>query len=120
MLISFLPFCPLSYKFSLLLHRFWAFFSLLAYTLNLTSQRWLTDADFSANSEAKSIWWHNLVVIVPDNLMYKNNASMWITGGGMGNKPSPQSEDILLSAALAVTTGTIVSVLFQVELAFFA
>jgi hypothetical protein len=33
----------------------------LAYTLNMTSQRWLTDADFSPNSDAKSIWWHYLV-----------------------------------------------------------
>lgn len=26
------------------------------YTLNMTSQRWLTDADFSPDSPAKSIW----------------------------------------------------------------
>ena len=31
------------------------------YVLNVTSQRWLTDADFSPDSTAKSIWWHMLV-----------------------------------------------------------
>jgi hypothetical protein len=34
------------------------------YVLNMTSQRWLTDADFSPSSDAKSIWWHMLVVRV--------------------------------------------------------
>ena len=38
------------------------------YTLNVTSQAWLTDADFAPNSEMKSIWWHIMVVIVPDEI----------------------------------------------------
>lgn len=83
--------------------------------MNLTSQRWLTDADYSPNSEAKSIWWHYLVVIVPDELKFKQNGSLWITGGGMtGGLPDPHSEDVALSAALAITTGTITGVLFQI------
>lgn len=81
----------------------------------MTSQRWLTDADFSSNSESHSIWWHYVVVIVPDEIKFKQNASLWITGGGMGQSlPDPHSEDIALSAALAVTTGTITGVLFQI------
>jgi len=86
-----------------------------SYTLNMTSQRWLSDTDFSVGSQAGSLWWHYLVVIVPDDLRFKNNGSLWITGGSQGNGlPKPTDEDITLSAALAVTTGTITSVLFQI------
>jgi len=85
------------------------------YLLNMTSQRWLTDADFSPSSQAKSIWWHHLVVIVPDNLQFTRNASLWITGGGQGNgPPSATSEDILVSAALACSVGSITGVLYQI------
>jgi PhoPQ-activated pathogenicity-related protein len=91
------------------------FFPLLAYALNMTSQRWLTDADFAPTSNAKSIWWHWLIVIVPDEIKFKQNASLWITGMGMSQSvPDPQSEDVALSAALAVTTGTITGVLFNI------
>jgi len=83
--------------------------------LNMTSQRWLTDADFAPSSQAKSIWWHWLVVIVPDELKYTRNASMWITGGGMSsNLPTADSEDILVSAALACSVGSVTAVLFQI------
>jgi len=84
------------------------------YTLNMTSQRWLSDADFSESSEAGSIWWHMLVVIVPDNVKYYHNASMWITGWGMGGMPTAEDEDIVLAAALAMGTGTITGALFQI------
>jgi len=85
------------------------------YTLNMTSQRWLTDEDYAADSQAKSIWWHYLVVIVPDNLKYTRNASIWITGGGQGSGfPSASDEDILVSAALACSVGSVTAVLFQV------
>ena len=33
------------------------------YTLNMTSQKWLTDEDFSETSDSGSIWWHYLVSI---------------------------------------------------------
>jgi PhoPQ-activated pathogenicity-related protein len=86
-----------------------------SYVLNMTSQRWLTDADFSADSLAKSLWWHYLVIIVPDDLRFKNNGSIWITGGSQGNGiPKSTDEDVYLAAALAVTTGTVTSVLFQI------
>jgi len=86
-----------------------------SYTLNLTSQKWLEDDDYSPNSEAKSIWWHMLVVIVPDNIQWHNNATMWITGHGMGYRPTdPKDEDIALAASLAMGTGTVTGVLFQI------
>ena len=84
------------------------------YTLNMTSQRWLTDADFSASSEGGSIWWHMLVVIVPDTIKHTRNASLWITGWGMGGVPKSTDEDVVLSAALAMGTGTITGALFQI------
>merc|ERR1719473_27114 len=39
------------------------------YILNMTSQQWLTPEDVT-----QSIWWHYLVVIVPDNVDFKRNA----------------------------------------------
>lgn len=84
------------------------------YTLNMTSQRWLTDADFAESSEAKSIWWHILVVIVPDNVVWKRNASMWITGWSMGGMPTAEDEDIVLAAALAMGIGSVTGALFQI------
>jgi PhoPQ-activated pathogenicity-related protein len=81
----------------------------------MTSQRWLTDADFSATSQAKSIWWHFLVVIVPDAINFKNNGTLYITGGSMGDSvPSPNSEDIIVAAALATSVGQITGALFQI------
>eukprot|EP01031_Cornospumella_fuschlensis_P043603 gene43603-53318_t len=86
-----------------------------AYTLNMTSQRWLTDADYAPSSSAKSIWWHYLVVIVPDHIEFKNNGTLWITGGSMTDGyPSLADEDISLSAALATAVGTVTGALFQV------
>lgn len=86
-----------------------------SYTLNLTSQKWLDDADYSPSSEAKSIWWHMLVVIVPDTIRWQNNGTLWITGHGMGYRPtSNKDEDIALAASLAMGVGTITGVLFQI------
>jgi PhoPQ-activated pathogenicity-related protein len=88
---------------------------MIAYALNLTSQAWLTDADFSPDSEAKRVWWHYLIVIVPDEIKFKQNATLWITGTGMGHGiPDPHEEDVALSAALAVTTGVVTGVLYQI------
>jgi len=79
----------------------------------MTSQRWLTDDVFSPNSDSKSIWWHYLVVIVPEHVQYTRNASLWITGGCSGF-PSAKDEDLHVAAALATATGTITGVLFQI------
>ena len=84
----------------------------------MTSQRWLTDPEFSANSQSGSIWWHYLVVIVPDNLKYTTNGTLWITGCDMGFVPDRTDEDVVLSAALATNIGQVVGVLFQVSIDF--
>ena len=49
------------------------------YMLNMTSQQWLTPDQFSNTSDSGSIWWHILVVIVPDKVQYTSNASLYIT-----------------------------------------
>ena len=85
------------------------------YLLNVTSQHWLTDADFSPNSEMKSLWWHYLVVIVPNEIKYPNNGTLWITGGSNGNSlPTAHDFDIVLAASLAMGMGTITGSLFQI------
>lgn len=86
------------------------------YTLNMTSQRWLTDADFSASSQSGSIWWHYLVVIVPDDVEFTTNSTLYITGGGNdpNSPPSPDDEDIIVTAAIATGTKTIAGCLFQI------
>ena len=45
------------------------------YFLNFTSQQWLTPELVS-----RSVWWHTLVVIVPDNLTTMDTTIMWMTG----------------------------------------
>jgi PhoPQ-activated pathogenicity-related protein len=52
---------------------------------------------------------------VPDNVDYKRNATLWITGWNNGDTlPSAHDEDIVLTAALAMGTGTIAGALFQI------
>lgn len=87
-----------------------------SHTLNLTSQKWLEDSDYSPDSEGKSIWYHMLVVIVPDTINWKSNGTLWITGHGMGFVPdSNLDEDVALAASLAMGVGCITGVLFQVN-----
>ena len=90
------------------------------YTLNMTSQQWLTPEDFSNTSQSNSIWYHIMVIIVPDEVKYQNNGSLYITGwsmpspDGTGGMPNAKDEDIRVAAALAVSTGIITGCLFQV------
>lgn len=50
------------------------------YTINMTSQRWLTDDVFSNSSDSGSLWWHILVVVVPNDVVFLRNASLYISG----------------------------------------
>ena len=80
----------------------------------MTSQKWLNDEDFAPTSQAKSIWWHILIIIVPDQIRFKNNGSIYLTGNGQGFVQWNTSEDVLLANILACSMGTITGVLFQV------
>lgn len=46
------------------------------YTLNMTSQKWKTEAETDS-----PIWWHYLTVTIPDKINYTQAAFMLIDGG---------------------------------------
>lgn len=113
------------YQWELMDESFWIRgekFGYTGYAIRLTSQRWLTDDVFTPDSPVQSIWRHQLVVIVPDEVKYTQNASLWNTGGGVSSTnwanpsdwPNPTDEDILVCVALALATKSIVSALFQI------
>ena len=85
------------------------------YFLNMTSQSWLTPEDFAPGSYGH-IWYHTIFVIVPDEIDYKSNATLWITGGNTGDQlPDPSNqEDIKVTVTLALHTKTVSGVLFQI------
>jgi len=86
------------------------------YLLNVTSQKWLTPADFAG--PYGHVWTHQVLVIIPEVLNYPDAAAMWITGndndGTPNSAPDPTDEDVLVCASLAVTVGTVCSVLWQI------
>ena len=88
------------------------------YVLNMTSQTWLTEEEIPG----RSVWWHLMAVIVPDNLPEKediangaNLGGLWITGGSNHDvEVDPKSEDVKVTAELAVLTKSITAALFQI------
>lgn len=87
-----------------------------AHLINVTSQAWLTPADFAG--EFGHIWTHQVVVIIPDKINYPDAAALWITGNGNDGTPNQMpdasDEDLLVCASLAVTVGKVCSVLYQI------
>ena len=81
------------------------------YVLNFTSQQWLTSDDSS-----QSIWWHILVIVIPNEVRYPNSPFLWITGGDNDDDPIPKvaSQDMIVVGDFAVQTKTIGAALFQV------
>ncbi|GMH73865.1 hypothetical protein TrRE_jg9245 [Triparma retinervis] len=80
--------------------------------LNVTSQQWLTPDDVD-----RSLWFHYLVVIIPDNLNqnWNANATLYVTGGSNTSPlPTAKDEDIRVASALATGSGTITGAFFQV------
>lgn len=83
------------------------------YTLNLTSQTWLTPEDFDGPNGY--VWSHQLVCIVPKLLLHRRIAGIYATGGGNpAHPPKPLDEDVLVAAVLAVESNSIVCSLFQI------
>jgi hypothetical protein len=72
--------------------------------LNLTSQTWMTSAESS-----RPVWTHQLLVIVPDKINFKDTAAIYVTAGSNSQPPpaapGPTDEDVLGSALLAMSTG---------------
>jgi PhoPQ-activated pathogenicity-related protein len=89
-----------------------------AFVLNMTSQRWLTDDDFKPYSPSKSVWWHQLVVVVPNKLNKQLETGwIWITGGDNtdGGKPIDTKDgEVAIAGELAAASGTVCAVLRQI------
>jgi PhoPQ-activated pathogenicity-related protein len=93
-----------------------------AYVLNLTSQRWMDDSIFAANSSANGLWHHQLSVVVPEACASQACGStgwLYVTGGhnadGGGFTPLEASNgDLVQAAELGCATNTIGAVLMQV------
>lgn len=94
------------------------------YVLNVTSQKWLEPEDFDFSSfggrPVGHIWWHIVVVIIPDNLRNADQGAekgfLWLTGGkndGSGI-PSQDSQDVIVTADVAMATGTIGAAVLQI------
>nr|XP_039256777.1 autocrine proliferation repressor protein A-like isoform X1 [Styela clava] len=83
-----------------------------SYLLNMTSQRWLTDDDVT-----RSIWWHDLIVNIPDTFdaRMKDSAYMLIEGGSnSGGLPSTTDDFFTEMQMIASTTKSVTALLRQV------
>ena len=80
------------------------------YLLNMTSQTWLT-----ANDSDRSVWWHYMAVVVPDELDYKSNGVIWVTGNSNTDSiPTGLNEDEALCISIALGDKVVCTVLWQI------
>lgn len=80
------------------------------HTLNMTSQKWMTE-----NVTSRSIWWHYVSVVVPKDVVYTDTALVWIDEGGNDDKPPTETDLFLaIATALSVSTGVITAVIKQI------
>jgi PhoPQ-activated pathogenicity-related protein len=85
------------------------------YVLNMTSQTWMTEKESN-----RPVWWHYLVVIIPDNVEEKNKdfGFLWITDGENtdavphGGISKGTNYNIIVAARIACETGLVTSSLF--------
>lgn len=86
------------------------------HVLNMTSQAWLTTADWYhvRNPGAGNLWHHYMLVVVPDVIAHPDAGFIWITGGSDGNIPNEKSEDAFVIAAVATDVGAVGAAIFQV------
>lgn len=81
-----------------------------SYFINMTSQTWLSSAKVS-----QSVWWHYMVINIPDKLQFPDTAFLYITGGSNHDGvPDITSSDCLLTTVMAFATGTVTATLFQI------
>ena len=81
------------------------------YLLNFTSQTWL-----SPELVSRSEWWHQLLIIVPDEIKVLDTSTLWITGkdNDDGDVVSTEYFDVQFMADVAISQGMTTAVLFQV------
>lgn len=80
-----------------------------AATLELTSQKWRSEADVN-----RPVWKHWITVTIPDAVREKPNAHAFLFIGGGSNKDEAPAKTSERVAALAMETGTPVAELGQV------
>jgi len=86
-----------------------------SYTINMTSQKWLTE-----NEVTRSIWWHYLTVHVPNDMSdadMRKSGYLFIDGGSNDNPadvPDETDSMLLFTGMLAATTKSIVGNLKQI------
>jgi PhoPQ-activated pathogenicity-related protein len=80
------------------------------YLLNVTSGTWLTP-----NASTAYVWTHQVLVCIPWILTDTTHASIWVTAGSTGQTPPSSLEgDVLIASLMAVTSGTVSVVIWQV------
>ncbi|XP_055877302.1 autocrine proliferation repressor protein A-like [Biomphalaria glabrata] len=79
------------------------------YLLNMTSQKWLTDAVTTT-----PVWWHVVAVIIPSKIEYTDTAFLWIGDHSSTYDITMEEQFIQTMTALAVSTGTVCGVIYQV------
>lgn len=82
----------------------------MTYVLNMTSQKWYDETVLN-----KPIWWHYLVINVPDQVVIKDAAFLFISSGNTDNEiPTPQDDFVEIHSNLAVGTKAVTAVLRQI------
>ena len=82
------------------------------YLLNFTSQTWL-----HPELVTRSEWWHNLLIIVPDNVRVLDTATLWIEGVDNTHAEEdidPNGYNVQFLANVSISQGMISAIVFQV------
>ena len=85
------------------------------HVLNVTSQQWLDATRAQGPGGTSPIWTHQVVVVIPKNIQFRNVSFAYLTGSCNENPsvPKPTDEDLLVVDEVTWATGTIGIVVFQ-------
>jgi PhoPQ-activated pathogenicity-related protein len=88
------------------------------HVLNVTSLTWLdvTRAYTDLPSGPTSVWTHQVIVVVPKKLTYRNISLAYLTGGCNENPrvPSNKDEDLIVADTVAKMTEAVAIVVYQI------
>lgn len=73
--------------------------SFTAFVLNMTSHQWL-----SPDKVTRTLWWHFMTIVIPDNIVYPDVGCLYITGGSNNNDPVDPARDAELVLVRTVAT----------------
>lgn len=73
--------------------------SFTAFVLNMTSHQWL-----SPKTVTRTLWWHYLTVVIPDNIVYPDVGCLYVTGGSNNDDPIDPATDVELVLIRQVAT----------------